>query len=219
MAYPANFLRLVANGTLYTVERFSWSLSLIGNGVAPTEVPPAVISAVTAFHGGQQVTSVPARLTDIKLNLIGTDGRYVSQTDTVQHDLPTPVQGTSGARHPAQIAQAITLRTGVRRGLASNGRFYLPLPAGELATDGRVEPVNAELLAEAAQTLVESLNAAMDGWRVGVVSNVGAGAARPVTAVGVGRVLDTIRSRRSSIPEGHVELPIAGGGGEGGGEF
>lgn len=219
MAYPANFLRLVATGTLFDVERFSYSLSLIGSGTAPAEVPQGVIDAVAAFHQTTDFISNAAKLSTLKLNLLDTQGRYVSQTDTVEYDYPTLVSGGSGQPTAPQIALAITLRTAVRRGLASTGRFYVPAPGGGVGPDGRITTTRQEAAVLAGQTLVNSLNAALPGWTVGVVSDVREGAARPVTSVSVGRVLDTIRSRRASLNESHVDAPVTVGGGGGGGEF
>lgn len=208
MAYPHTFLRLVASGTLYEAERFSWSMSLIPNfdntPDVPETIPQGVIDAVRAFHISSGLISGAARLTTLKVNQIGTDGRYVDQNDTVQYDWTTSVPGSASSVYtPPQIALAVSLRTGVRRGLAHTGRFYLPTPAFVPNADGRITTAQAQSAATATTTFLNALHAALPGWRAGVVSDVGAGAARAVTHVEVGRVLDTIRSRRTSLPEAH----------------
>lgn len=209
MAYPEPFLRLVASGTLYGSESWSWGISLVdefsAEPEAPDEVPQAIIDAVAAFHTAPSFIATYATLDTLKLNLIGTDGRYVDKTNTVQYDYPDPVpKGVSSGTVPPQVALAITLRTIARRGLASSGRFYVPVPAYDLTADGRLSVANATTIVGYATTLLNALDDAMDDWTPGVVSNVGAGARRVVSHVEVGRVYDTIRTRRISLPEEYV---------------
>ena len=203
MPYPSPFLRLVVSGTLYNVEDFSYGMSFIndnGLGDPPSEVPAGVVSALATYH--QAVSTAQAKLTMVKLNLIGTDGRYVSQSDTVLHEWTTPVVGTGTQSVPPQVSLAVTLRTGARRGLASRGRFYLPLPNVQVSpTDGILTPTTAGQVLTATNTLVSALETAIPGWDLGVVSNVREGAQRAVDHIEVGRVLDTIRSRRVKFRE------------------
>lgn len=213
MTYPRPFLRLVASGTLYAVESWSWSLSMIpdfdNTPTAPEEVPAGVITAVQTFHTSAGIGS-DARLNTVKLNEIDANGRYVDQDSTVLHDYALPgVAGTGPSGLVPQIAWAVTLRTAATRGLAHSGRFYVPLPAVSVAEGGVVGTSAAVALADDAATLINDLNAAVPGWRVGVVSDVRTGAARPVTRVEVGRVLDTVRSRRTNLPENHQQATVA----------
>lgn len=207
--YPANFLRLVASGPLFGgVEQFSFSLSLgrdfDSDAEAPEEVPQAVIDAVTTFFQAPGVIGNRASLDLIKLNEIGRDGRYVSQSETVLAEISPPVVPSTSSPHAPQVALAISLMTSAARGRASRGRFYIPTPAVVVGDDARISSANAETVAAAATEFITDLNAAMPGWRVGVFSNIGDGQWRPVTRVRVGRVLDTIRSRRASIDEAPV---------------
>lgn len=205
MAYPESFLRLVVLGTLYGNEIFSWSLALRRsefNLPVPDEVPQGVIDAVTTFHTTANIgTSSQSHLTGIKLNLIGTDGRYASDGETVLHEFVPPVAGAGTPGMPSQCALAVTLGTAATRGRASRGRFYLPRLAGSPQADGRLTPSNVENVAEAASLFIENLHAALPGYRVAVTSNIGQGTIREVTHVEVGRVIDTIRTRRNSLDE------------------
>lgn len=216
MTYAAPFLRLVLSGTLHTVEGFSFGVSLIsdGSGVeAPAEVPAGVVTAAQTLMTGA-IISGAADLDTIKLNLIGTDGRYAGD-NTVMHEFAPPVGGTYTATNAPQVAIAVSLDTAARRGLATRGRFYLPTPVPVVKEDGRIDAASATAFATAATTFLQSVSAALPGWIPGVVSNVGAGAQRPVTNVRVGRVYDTIRSRRTSLPEDYVTGPTIFGGGAG----
>lgn len=208
MAYPGNFLRLVVSGELPGGEGYSWGLNFHGNFStpdAPDEVPPAVIAALTTFHQeGVPTFSSGVVMREIKLNLIGPDGRYVSPSETVSHLFEPGVEGSGDTKLPNQCALAVTLRTGVKRGLANSGRFYLPCLKDMSLYDGQIGDGPAQYVAMGVNTLLNSLNAALDPWRLSVISNVRDGAVRPVTHVQVGRVIDTLRSRRTSIPEAYV---------------
>lgn len=205
MTYANPFLRLVFGGPLFTVEEWSCSLALIeeepgGEHPAyPETVPQGVIDAVTAFIVSGLISS-DAKLGWIKLNPIGTDGRYMTN-QTVRWDDATPAAGTGNTGYIPQTALVVSLQTGFARGYAHSGRFYLPVPDVYPAADGVVAEATITPYVTAATTFLEALNTALTGFRVGVVSNVGTGAEREVTNVRVGRVLDTMRSRRTKIPE------------------
>jgi hypothetical protein len=205
MAYPRNHLRLVVSGTLYGSEQFAYGVNLIrttDGAAAPTTVPAAVLTAVETYH--QAASTAPALVNLIKLNEIGVDGKYIRQS-TVLHDYGTTPKAGGGA--------------------ASRGRFYLPIPnvGSALGGDGRVTVVERDNQRTFATTFISSLNAAVPGWSVGVVSDVGVGRERTVRNVRVGRVLDTMRSRRTSLVEDYSVGPEVGGyvatdfGGGGGG--
>lgn len=208
MAYPGTHLRLVVSGDLPGGEAFSWSLNFHGNFStpdAPEEVPQELIDALTTFHTDQRLPmSSSAVMTTIKLNEIGPDGRYVNRSETVLHEFETGIPGYASGGLPNQCALAVTLRTAARRGLAHSGRFYLPYLRGLQNNGGQIVSAAADSIADQVTVLLNSLNAALDPWRVSVMSDVRDGAARPVTHVEVGRVVDTIRSRRTSIPEAYV---------------
>lgn len=205
--YPAPFLRLVVSGTLFTSETYSWGLSLVPTdpeGQVTFErfsvVPQTVIDALATFHVAAGL-STAAKMTMVKLNEIGTDGRYTHSGSTTFHEWTTPVSGTGTPTMPPQVSQVVTLRTARTRGLAHAGRFYLPKLTGAIQNDGRLAVGEGENQAEKVRTLIGVLNGVALGHRVGVASNQGDGAFEPVTHVEVGRVLDTMRSRRASLRE------------------
>nr|CRY97497.1 hypothetical protein [uncultured prokaryote] len=212
MTYSQPFLRLVVIGKLYGIEDFSYSLSLIENGlgpgVTPEEVPQEIIDAVATFSATAGLMSAYAKVTTVKLNLIGEDGRYVNE-DTVQHDyLPYP-QGAVGDYPPPQVALVYSIGTDYRRGRAHAGRFYMPLPGSVLTNQGTMGAGDQGIAADAGKTFLDDLNDAIAGYSVGVTSNVGAGTQRIATSVRVGRVYDTIRSRRDKFTEEYIEHDLA----------
>lgn len=228
MPYPSNFHRLVITGGLYS-DTWATSLSLVpfgspGSMGAPLVTPAllaSVAGAVNTFWstgGGSNVGATgSATLKSIKLNRIGPDGKYVDPV-TMEHIYPTPVVGGGATGHPPQLAVVVTLRTAVERGLASKGRMYLPSCTGfhQLQTDGRATTTDAQRVANAAASFAIQLNSIYGALpstdesrlRVGVASNTRAGEFRTALSVTVGRVPDTMRSRRSKQIESPVTAPV-----------
>jgi hypothetical protein len=228
MAYAGSFHRLVVIGRLFNVEDFNFTLSIV-----PLEDPSAVeaVSAqlladvaakVEAWFpdqfdaDGVQFTS-SVTLTAIKLNRINAAGHYQDQ-DAMTHEYPAPIAGTASGAFPAQLAVAATLRTARSRGRGARGRFYLPqvAPVGVMGAGGTMSAGNALSIAEGAAKLIVELNNTYFArnlglgvlMRVGVASNVGTGVFEEALSVDVGRVVDTIRSRRSSLPEDYQTVVI-----------
>lgn len=227
MVYPSSFYRMVAIGDLYG-DNFNFSLAIVpigdfGNTIpaVSTALVTAVGVAVSTWFGNSTSNTGPAltagaHLTSVKLNRINAAGKY--QDDVTKEYVVEPPRAGSEATYPAaQLAAVVTLKTSVERGLASKGRFYLP-PSflfNFLGSDGRLTTTQAGNLSGAAVELINKINQAVldvrgpiDLMRVGVASNVGSGQFRQVTKVGVGRVPDTMRSRREGLVEERVDLPV-----------
>ena len=208
MNYHDPFRRLVFGGPLYVNEEWACSLSLAhigtGDGGSPGTVDPGIVTAIKEYVAGNYVAA-GASLTWIKYNLIDVDGHYADTTSTVRWDeTGTPTHGNGV---PAPIPQAtivVSLMTANARGLAHTGRFYSPGFAGVIEDDGRTNISRATVVAESATAMLDGINAVDDTYRVAVVSKVGTGHQNHVTHVRVGRVIDTMRSRRSSLPEGYI---------------
>lgn len=213
MAYIQPFLRLVALGSLPQGETWTWSLafgSAFGPATAPSEVPEDVLTAIETFHQSSDVAlGSGVTLNAVKLNMIGTNGRYVSSGETVEHVYETPVQAAGTIQLPPQCATAVSLLTPVKRGLAHRGRFYVPRLGRAPGVDGRLSTIEQSALLTAATAMVSSLNDALgpDFFCV-VTSDRRQGAQHGVTRLAVGRVVDTIRSRRRGLEEDYVEAPV-----------
>lgn len=209
MAYPHAIYRLVMSGTHFETETFSYGLTfdkLFSTELPPTTVPTGIVDACVAFH-----TAVNSRISNasvletIKFNAIGTDGRYLSESETVMHEFETGHPGATSAIMPPQVALAITLRTAKKRGRAHAGRFYLPYGGGAVDGSGRIGSAAQQLVAASVTTFLNDLNTAAAGiGRLAVASDVGTGAIEYITHCEVGGVLDTIRSRRKSLDEMRV---------------
>lgn len=209
MAYAVRFLRLVVAGTVYGSETFSWSMSFMRNfapaAVPPSAVPGGFVTALTTFWSSPYWSNA-AEINTIKLNEIGTNGRYVDQGNTVAEYLTTPIPGTGTIKPAPQVALAITLRTAKSRGRAHAGRFYVPTPAILPSADGLLSAPSVLEIAGMAKDMLDDFQTALGAdWMPAVMSNVGTGTQEPITHVAVGRVLDTVRSRRTSLGEDYQE--------------
>lgn len=218
MAFPAIHRYLSVSGALRGSER--WSIGVrISGGVNPD--PAAEQDLCDALTAGP-VTSwwsvgnyaSTATIDTVKLNMIGTDGKYVNDY-TIATYLEDALEGGGGVSpFPNQVALVITLETGLQRGLAHRGRVFIPTPPGAVAAveaDGRISSTNAGSNAAAFGNFLTALNGFAGLGTVVVASNTREGAQRPVTSVSCGRVLDTMRSRRTQLDEERVSSAVAGG--------
>lgn len=170
------------------------------------------VTKITAFH--QRVLSMissRAKLEFVKLNKIAVDGHYADQGNSHVRFINPPVAGGGPASAPPnQVALALTLTTDVQRGPANKGRIYIPLPTCTVTDNGMITPEEATVIMHSFRTLLEDISdtpgidddATPD---VLVMSRkAGSPAARYVTGVRVGRVLDTQRRRRNALKENYV---------------
>lgn len=144
-----------------------------------------------------------AILETVKFAFIGANGKY-TRDPYIANVVDTP--GAIAGIPPApQVALAVSLGT-ARRGPTGRGRFYLPLPASPPSAGDFTIPVgDANSVRDSAATFLNDLNnmPALDvfDYRVVIISSKGYSSV--VTNVRVGRVLDTIRSRRTQLPESY----------------
>lgn len=196
-------------GTLPGGEEWSCGLRMTPVGAGTAVNDPALLTgvaaAVEAFHTSAGTQIGPgAKLTFTKMNAVGVDGHYISLL-TAEHAHATVAGGGSGSNTPPnQVALVVTLETGYSRGPAHRGRFYLPLPMITPGSDGRIATGSRDPVVTAATTFLTALNAVSATAKVGVYSRKdGAPAHRIVTAMSVGRVLDTQRRRRNKLVEAY----------------
>lgn len=182
-----------------------WAFRLNMGPWTVQDVTAGLAAARDAFatHLAPRVNSI-ARLTQVKVASIGADGKYVSDAVVLEADVPGT--GTINTSTPLQITQAVTLDT-ARRGPTGRGRFYLPAPDTGIETQARVFSTTVtQTLADSAAMFISALNAIPEFQDVVIASSKGY--LSPVTHVRVGRVPDTMRSRRRSMDEDYVG-PVA----------
>lgn len=117
--------------------------------------------------------------------------------------LEVDVAGTSAANQnlPAQVAMTITLRTALRRRW---GRLYLPAPAKDYNSDGRIGTTQVTDMADATDTLIS--DAADADFKL-VVYSPTIRAAYTVESINVDNVFDVMRSRRVAASTVNVSRP------------
>ena len=222
MAYPAPFHRLVLIGSLYT-DMFNTTLAMVPvSGTMPavtTGLAEDVVTFVEGWFNNALNVSPPygcgftnaAILTSIKLNRIGTDGRY-QDPEAIEQPTSEPFAGSSANTPPAQLSVAATLRGAAPRALAGKGRMFLPPNhfSGAVGADGRITETQATQYGNGVAALLAGLNDVYLTNSInalaGIASNTRSGAFQPVESITIGRTVDTIRSRRNKVPEDFVTI-------------
>lgn len=162
------------------------------------------------------VTSA-AKLTYVKYNQIGENGKYVHQT-TVGHYYGEPLNGPTAPtnQHPFQVCRVVTLHTEASRGRASKGRMFLPSPSSAIdpatgkAQAGTGTPGIVVTTMLSAVREVDVSNAI--SIRPVVLTNLPTGdqpSWRDITRVSVDDVLDIQRRRAAQLPRTRT-FPAAG---------
>lgn len=209
---------LTFGGSLYTAEAWSCSLRSTADFANSVQVNQTALDAVWPVvsawvSGASSPLGNAAKLSWLKYNRVGTDGKYMSDV-TFRKDFSPVVNGGQASVHAPQISLVATLETGAVRGLASRGRMFLPSPVFPMDATGRISAANAASAATAVAALITNLNNLPDYGVTKIYSEggkVGAPTSRTVTGVTVGRVLDTMRSRRTSLLEERAAPATVGG--------
>ncbi len=203
-------------------EIFVHGLSLtIPNGLAGTkdELSTFAIACQNAWANNLAALISPeVRLTNVRVAVVEDTGRVRRDAAGafVQVDRAFVVAGLGGPVLPPQVAMAVTMDT-TRPGRTGRGRFYIPGPTLGALADGRLTTASQGNFADRAKTFVDGVNTAavaLGGARVCVASGGSVKEGLPpatylVNQVRVGRVADTIRSRRNDLNEEYTKRPVA----------
>jgi hypothetical protein len=200
---------------------FGFHMSRIQAGFPDAELndidESAVTSAFTTLIEGPSdaAISTNVKVVDWRAYVIGTDGRMVGNPLFV--DLSTSdIGGAAGNRYPPQVALAVTL-VADNRGPARFGRLFLPGPAEAMGNDMRLSVASATGYAEAVTNFLKDVSDAIDlggtesaqGENISSRGTGGQGTRQTIDHVEVGRVLDTLRTRRNNLlEERHVHGQI-----------
>lgn len=201
------------SGNLPGNEEFSCGLrmvQLLPGGGSSNRQPTApemtsFVTAIKAFHGavGTQI-SARALLNSVKVNPLDIDGHYQFPTTIESVFANFAGAGAAADTPPNQVALVVSTTTGVSRGPAHRGRFYVPIPTYPVNSDGTFSPTDIGSMKTAGQALITALNAITADYQLAVMSRKsGAPAHRLITGVQVGVVPDTQRRRRRSLIEAY----------------
>lgn len=170
------------------------------------------VGPALTFHGAASTGISPEAVLDmVKLAIVGADpnspDRAIYLDDPEIAVVSQAGGGVVSGTPPPQLALAVSLMT-ARRGPTGKGRFYIPLPELTVVPSDsfRISTIQAEGVRGTAQTFLNSLNLVNLGTanfpEVAVISSKGY--ATRVAQIRVGRVLDTMRSRRNKMPEAYT---------------
>jgi hypothetical protein len=205
-----------ARGSIGTALEETWSVGIKLRpviGVVPSLPmnPDWLEAAAVAFSAWIQRPasriSQNVRLDELRGYPIGSDGKSLDPVTTIHTMAPVVFGSQSTGRMPNQCSVVITLASNANR-RGSRGRFYSPVPAGfTLDIDGYMPESTRDEIRGSAVTLLNELEE-IDGGAVGLQLIVPSDSPlnQPdgyfqVTRVGVGRVVDTQRSRRRSMDD------------------
>jgi hypothetical protein len=222
---PAHF-NIRFSGIMGT-EAAPWEIFVFGLNLIPpaanAEATPAARSALAAacrqaFAGGlHQTISSECKLTRTRVADIGPAGlvRRDFFGAYAQNDDETVVPCTGSPGKAPQVALAVSTVTQFA-GRTGRGRFYLPLPDYAPLEQGLLPEVTRQAVLTRAVTFLNAINTAAVANGFGRLCIASGGSVTtnqppaliPITAVRVGRVLDTMRSRRSALNEAYVQTAL-----------
>lgn len=210
--------RVTISGVIGTaaapVEHFSFNLNFPAAALAADATDAAADAKATAVRGAL-ATTWPGQfgsdviITEVRVAAVKADGHVNTRADGsyVQGINTTVVEGTQ-AKQPVPLQQAlcVSLVTG-RPGPTGKGRFFLPWPAISLdADDKRIPTVQVGYVMTTCTDFLQGIQTAL-GQQLQVVSSKGY--MSEVTGLRIGRVPDTMRSRREDAAEGYITGPLA----------
>jgi len=200
-AYQPHY-RLAFGGPLFTLEEWSCRLNITSSGALPDDTAadgmlPDLVTALRNWVSGEHAAlSDSVSLSWVKFNKCDAQGHYVNPSNSRTFNLSPVVSGYGSALLPPQVAVVVSLRTAHARGKAHAGRMFTPAlgasPATGYCTLGAT-------IAQAATELLNAINAVVTPAGVSIISATGESNA--VTKVAVGRIFDTMRTRRKSLAE------------------
>lgn len=196
--------RLVMGGYLGStgqpVEEWTNTLNFVSQpNFAPlsqTVADDAHVFAVNYIEAASLKFSNDTHLSFLKVATVDASGHIpgtVYRTDTPE----TSGVSTTG-RHPYQCSLAVSLLTGLR-GPSHRGRFFMP--PQNLAIDSGTGLVQLSLVQDMLAGLVATLQGFEQAVGGALIVASSKGYNTPVTGIKVGRVMDTQRRRRRSLPE------------------
>lgn len=172
-------------------------------GMDDTQINDIFTDCQNFFGRSDTGISAAAKLKQVKLARIQANGKYDVDPKIWTGSVPG---GRSSANiYPPQISLAVSLVTATR-GPSGKGRFYLPMPNWTLDSNTmEIASGDRDLCQASVVQWLNDLNnePGTDILGLGVVVASTKGHNHRVNGVRVGRVFDTIRSRRRSLVENY----------------
>src|SRR5664279_1962227 len=200
-AYQPHY-RLAFGGPLFTLEEWSCRLNITSAGTLPDSTAadamlPDLVTALRNWVSGEHAAlSDSVSLSWVKFNEVNAAGHYVDPDNSRTAEVSPVASGYGSALLPPQVAVVVSLRTAHTRGKAHAGRMFTPALGASAATG---YCTLGTTIAQAATELLNAVNAVVTPAGVSIISATGQ--SNHVTNVAVGRIFDTMRTRRKSLSE------------------
>lgn len=219
MAYPFDFIKVTFGGKIYGNAEI-WSNGInFGKNLANTGMTEAQLKGaaqaisgdiITWFKSGGANISSSSTLEWVKVALIGTDGKYVYDSDLF--DIEAAAFGQSTSKPAPQLTTVITMETSRRRVPGRFARIYPPMNVPAQLTNGRITAVQTNGMRDVFVTLLNEMNDQLSilvGTPVrAIVASEKTTEHFQVLTVKVGDVVDTQRSRRNAFLEAYTESGV-----------
>lgn len=214
--YRATFKGVFAvSATAEPYEQWNTSVALRGGGGYSTASAQAIANDLRedwkAFRMALGTTmGQSAMLTEVRLDHVGANGK-IDQDPVFAPAGGSDFRGLGNSVLPPSCAVVLTLDTG-QRGRSRFGRMYLPLLGCPTGNDGYMTAADQNTILTASTAFITNVGNAPgldDDFAVAVASGVGEGSLNTVRTIRVGRVIDTMRSRRRSLDEQYKVATIS----------
>jgi len=219
MPVPTHFQFIFRGTFVNTPEEWSFGakFSRANAGEADAGLDDIDDEAVSTAFGtllGNAYFHAGVKAADWRAYVIGTNGKMEGNGPLLHEFESGNPQGSSGNRQPPQIALVATL-VGANKGPGHFGRLYLPGPAKAVADDLRLTITDSTGYLDLVTDFLKDVSDAIDlevltqsaCVNVSPIGGGGDGTIQEVDHVEVGRVYDTLRTRRRSL----LEERVAGG--------
>lgn len=178
----------------------------------------SIDTAVAAFYGSGFVNNL-VEVADWRMYVIGTDGKMEGNAPLLREYVADELKGAgTSIYYPPQIALCMST-VALNRGAAQFGRWYVPGPVTALDNTLRITVASAQnwvtLATQFLKDLSDSIDLELTQSSEGLHISKGppgssTGTRQTIDHVRVGRVFDTMQSRRRSLLEdyqlsGHID--------------
>lgn len=197
------YTRLTARGSFgvtgnaYEIWSFGFAIGHGGDLLTTAEMDAVTNLITTRFPAGAGMLGTRTRLEEVAFAHVDAAG---VQDQPTYRNLVNIVGGAAQGQRPSQVALAVSLRgpAGVH---PARGRFYLPGPQHSLDVDtGLLDAAQVQATANLWRGLIADIPVSTSDGVLAIDTKTGI---VPVTEVRVGRVLDTMRSRRNQVLEAY----------------
>lgn len=200
------------NGTIGTNEEFSHSLVVTESGAGSEAALLADIG--TAFAGAKAAHNIFSLLPDTTAYSSVSAARILDLgTGALNAKVETALvhvgSGAASTALPPQCSLVVSLQGGAKaNGTPYRGRFHTPAPSKGSTESGYITTTAQAAWRDFWGKFLDDL-ASLPSLRTTRIWSRTDGLTVPIASIRVGRVIDTIRSRRTDLPEEYVSRGVS----------